>query len=96
MVHAQENGAQLGALHDLGLAAAVDAGHVLQRNGLDHIDLTAHQRGHTGGIVANGRVLDIDHIAFDLAPVRCIALKRCFDIGLALAQTERTGTVGFE
>ncbi len=94
LVHAQKNGAQLGALHYLVLAAGVDARHVLHRHRLNHIHLTRKQSGNPCGVVANGRELHADHVAFDLAPVGTMAHEAGLDARLPLAQPEGPRPVG--
>jgi hypothetical protein len=81
---------------DFGFGDAVDAIDVLHRHRLHHVDLARQQRRHARGIVADGREDDFVDVAFDLAPVIAIAHEGGAHVGLALAQTVRTGAVGAE
>ena len=96
MVHAQEDGAQLGAGDGAGVGAAVDAVNVLNGHGLHHVHFAREQGRHAGGIVADGGEHHLGHIAFDLAPVRAVAREHGAHVGLALAHPEGPSAIGLE
>jgi hypothetical protein len=76
---------------NLQVGIALDAGHVLHRHRLHHIDLAGQQCGHAGAVVANGREDHLIHIAVDLAPV--VAIAREGGATLAGARAGGTGPV---
>ena len=96
LVHAKEDGTQLGADDHAGGRRGVDSGNVLHRHGLHHVDFAREQRRHAGCRITDRREDHFLRIAFDLAPVVSAAGERRAHIGLALAHAVRASAVGLE
>ena len=96
LVHAEEDGAQLGAGDGARAGVAVDARNVLHRHRLHDVDLAREQRRHARGRAGDGREDGFTHVALDLAPVVGVAHEGGAHARLALAHVERAGAVGLE
>jgi hypothetical protein len=93
LVHAEEDRAQLGPGHHGGGAAGIDPLLVLQRHGVDPVNLAGEQRGDAGCRVGDGGEDRLVEVRLDLAPVAVELLEHGPHAGLVLGDHERAGAV---
>ena len=96
LIHPEEDGADFGAGQNLGIGARVHARDVLDRNRLDHVNLTRQQRGDAGGVGMDRREDDLLEIVLRLAPPIRIGLEDGFDARLVALDGEGAGAVGVQ
>ena len=80
-----------GPVSTCGVRRAVDAVDVLQRHGLDDVDLARQQRRDAGRVVGDRREDDLVDVAFDLAPVVRVLLEDGRHAGLVALDREGAG-----
>ena len=96
LVEAEIDRADFRAFQDLRVGAGIDAGHILQRNGVNHIDFTREKRRHTGRCGSDRREDDLVEVVLGLAPPSGILLECGAHAKLMFDNLERTSAIGID
>ena len=96
LVHAEENGADLGPCQHLGSRIGVDAGLIVERHRIHPVDFAGQERSDAGRGVGDRREDHLVDIGFRLVPPVRIALPDRLHARLVADQDEGSGPVGVQ